>query len=101
MYAVACWGSGLRAVDFNRLDKLVRKASNVVGVELDSLAVVSERRSLAKLHAIMDNTSHPLHTELEARMSTFSGRLRLPVCKTERHRRSFLPTATRLYNSSL
>ena len=101
LYAVTCWGSGLRAGDTNRLEKLVRKASNVVGVELDSLAVVAERRSLAKLHAIMDNPSHPLHTDLTDRRSTFSVRLTLPRCSTERHRKSFIPTAIRLYNASL
>uniref|UniRef100_A0A3P8P9N9 Alkylated DNA repair protein AlkB homologue 8 N-terminal domain-containing protein n=1 Tax=Astatotilapia calliptera TaxID=8154 RepID=A0A3P8P9N9_ASTCA len=40
LYAVACWGSRLRVADANRLNKLIRKASNVVGMELDSLKVV-------------------------------------------------------------
>ena len=31
LYAVACWGSRLRVVDANRLNKLIRKASDVVG----------------------------------------------------------------------
>ena len=101
MYTVTCWGSGLRARDSNRLDRLVRKASSVVGVELDSLAVVSERRIRAKLHAIMSNTSHPIHAELIGSASTFSSRLRLPRCNTERHRTSFIPTAIRLYSVSL
>ncbi|KAI4899211.1 hypothetical protein NFI96_027262, partial [Prochilodus magdalenae] len=61
LYAVACWGSRLRVADANRLNKLIRKASDVVGVELDSLMAVSERRTLSKLQTIMDNGSHPLY----------------------------------------
>ncbi|XP_062868152.1 phospholipid-transporting ATPase IC [Trichomycterus rosablanca] len=101
LYAVACWGSRLKVADANRLNKLIRKASDVVGVELDSLTTVSERRMLSKLKSIMDNTSHPLYNTLERRRSTFSQRLIPPKSTTERHRRSFLPVAIKLYNSSL
>ncbi|KAI4897881.1 hypothetical protein NFI96_029587, partial [Prochilodus magdalenae] len=101
LYAVACWGSRLRVADANRLNKLIHKASDVVGVELDSLMAVSERRTLSKLQTIMDNGSHPLYHTVMSHRSTFSARLIQPKCTTERHRRSFLPVAIRLYNSSL
>ena len=42
LFAVVCWGSRLRVADANRLNKLDRKASDVVGVELDTLPAVSE-----------------------------------------------------------
>ena len=100
LYAVACWGSRLRVADANRLHKLIRKASNVVGMELDSLKVVSERRMLSKIKTMLDNTSHPLHDMLASHRSTLSERLRLPKSTTERHRKSFLPVAISLYNSS-
>ncbi|CAI5671505.1 unnamed protein product [Oreochromis niloticus] len=100
LYAVACWGSRLRVADANRLDKLIRKASNVVGMELDSIKVVSERRMLSKIKTMLDNSSHPLHDTLVSHRSTFSDRLRLQKSTTERHRKSFLPVAISLYNSS-
>ena len=75
LYAVACWGSRLRASDANRLNKLIRKAGDVVGVELDSLMAVSERRMLSKLQAIMDNGSHPLYDTVMRHRSTFSARV--------------------------
>ncbi|KAI4883528.1 hypothetical protein NFI96_023533 [Prochilodus magdalenae] len=87
LYAVACWGSRLRVADANRLNKLIRKASDVVGVELDSLMAVSERRTLSKLQTIMDNGSHPLYHTVMRHRSTFSARLIQPKCTTERHRR--------------
>lgn len=83
LYAIVCFGSRLRVEDTNRLNKLIRKASDGVGVKLDSLTVVSERRMLSKLRVILDNVSHPLHNVLAS------------------HRRSFLPVAIKLYNSSL
>ena len=52
----------------HELNKLLRKAIDVVGVE---------------------------------QRSTFSQRLIAPKCTTERHRKSFLPVAIKLYNSSL
>ena len=37
LFAVVCWISRLRVPDANRLNKLIRKASDIVGVELDTL----------------------------------------------------------------
>ncbi len=100
LYAVVCWSSELKAADTNKLNKLISKAASVLGGELESLVEVSERRMLRKLLSILDNTSHPLHATLVSCQSTFSSRLRPPKGTTERHRRSFLPVAIKLYNSS-
>ena len=101
LYAVVCWGAGSTDRDRKRLNKLVRKASSVLGCPLESVEGVGERRMLAKLTSIRDNTSHPLHQTVEALSSSFSGRLRHPQCRTERYRRSFIPTAVRLFNSTV
>ncbi|KAI3362887.1 hypothetical protein L3Q82_001929 [Scortum barcoo] len=90
-YTAVCWGSRLKTADTNRLNKLIRRAGSVLGVELESVAEVSERRMLRKLLSIMDNVSHTLHATLTSCQSSFS-RLRPPRSSTERHRRSFLPT---------
>ena len=99
-FAGACWGGGIMAGESNRLNKLVRKASSVVGLELDSLEVVVERRMRDKFESIMGNPSHPLHAELWQMGSTFSHRLMFPRCKKERFRCSFVPAAIRLFNSA-
>ncbi len=99
-FAVVCWGGGIRAGEASRLNKLVRKASSVVGLELDSLESVAERRMKDKIKAILENPSHPLHDELWQMGSSFSHRIIPPRCKTERFRRSFVPAAIRLHNSS-
>ena len=84
----------------SRPNKLVRKAASVVGARLDSLEEVAERRMRSKISAILGNASHPLYEVVNGLRSSFSGRLALPRCSTERFRRSFIPAAIRLYNSN-
>ncbi|KAM9840814.1 trace amine-associated receptor 1-like [Aulostomus maculatus] len=54
-----CWDSGV--MDRKTLDKLVRRASSVLGCSLDSIQEVADRRMLAKMTSIMNNTSLPQH----------------------------------------
>ncbi|KAL3987990.1 autism susceptibility protein [Sarotherodon galilaeus] len=97
-YGVVCWGGSISAGDRKRLNRLIRRASSVLGCPLDPVEVVSDRRMVAKLSSLLDNISHPMHETLTTLSSSFSGRLRHPLCGTERFRRSFLPTAVRLHN---
>jgi len=99
-FAIVCWGSSIGAGDTSRLNKLVRKAGSIIGCQLEHLEQVVERRTLKKLVSILDNPDHPLHHLLQGQRSTFSRRLLTLRCHKERYRRTFLPTAMRLYNSS-
>lgn len=99
-YGVVCWGGNIRQRDTQRLDKLIRKASSVIGADQDSVVSVMERRTLEKLLSVMDNSSHPLHELVMRQRSSFSERLLSLSCSTDRLRKSFLPRAIRLYNSS-
>ncbi|KAI4888196.1 hypothetical protein NFI96_018638, partial [Prochilodus magdalenae] len=99
-YAVVCWGGSISKRDAGRLDRLVRKAGSVLGLELESLTPLAERRALNKLLNIMDNVHHPLHTTIIRQRSSFSGRLLSQSCSTDRLRKSFVPQAIRLFNSS-
>uniref|UniRef100_A0A8C6M681 Reverse transcriptase domain-containing protein n=1 Tax=Nothobranchius furzeri TaxID=105023 RepID=A0A8C6M681_NOTFU len=99
-YSVVCWSSSLLAAERKRLDKLIRKASSVLGCTLDPVQVVGDRRSLAKITFLMDRVSHPMHVNVAELQSSFSDRLLHPRCMKERFRRSFLPAAVRLYNQN-
>ncbi|XP_054643404.1 uncharacterized protein LOC129187756 isoform X2 [Dunckerocampus dactyliophorus] len=98
-YAVGCWRGDSTDRDRSRINRLIRRASSVLDGPLDSMEEVGERRMLAKLTSIMDNTSHPLHDTVGSLSSSFSSRLLHPRCKKERFRMSFIPTAVRLYNT--
>ncbi|XP_072006908.1 leucine-rich repeat-containing protein 2 isoform X1 [Engystomops pustulosus] len=97
-FGIVCWGSSISARERSRLDKLIRKASSVLGGPLDTVQVVAERRTLCKLKSILENSSHPLHETVVALGSIFSDRLLHPKCERERYRKSFLPAAIRLFN---
>lgn len=100
-YGVVCWGGNIRQRDTQRLDKLIKKAASVIGASQDFVVSVMERRTLAKLLSIMDNSSHPLHELLLRQRSSFSERLLSLSCSTDRLRKSFLPRAIRLFNASV
>ena len=99
-YAVVCWGGSIKKRDAGRLDRLVGKGGAVVGTELDCLTTVAESRTLSRLLTILDNVHHPLHTTLYGQRSIFSGRLLSLSCSTDRLRRSFVPRAIQLYNTT-
>ncbi|TWW73990.1 hypothetical protein D4764_15G0013860 [Takifugu flavidus] len=99
-YAVVCWGGSVTKADLSRLEKLIRRASSVVGMKLKPLATVAERRTIDKLRSIMGNVRHPLHTVIHSQRSLISQRLRLPKFRTNRLGNSFIPRAIRLFNSS-
>ncbi|KAI3374149.1 hypothetical protein L3Q82_006005 [Scortum barcoo] len=76
------------------MDRLVRRASSVLGCPLDSVEVVGNGRMMAKLSSLLNNTSHPLQDTLTALGSSFSERLLHPRCVKESGsmRRSLQPT---------
>ena len=100
-YAAVCWGGSATERDTRRQDKLIWKAGSVLGGCLDSLGVVVERRMWNELSDIMDNTNHPLHLTLMEQSNSHSRQLTALRSMTERHRRAFVPTAIRLFSSSV
>lgn len=68
---------------------------------LDPAEAVSNRRTVAELSPLLDDTSHPLQEAATAAHSSFGGRLLHPRCRRERLSGSFLPTAVRLHTSGV
>ena len=99
-YAAVCWGGSLSSKQARRLDRIVKKAGSVMGVRMDSLEDVVERSTMRMVEAILNNVDHPLHDTFEDQRSSSSHRLLSLHCRTERFRRSFVPAAIRLFNSS-
>lgn len=58
--------------DRQKMDRLVRRASSVLGCPVDSVEVASNRRMMAKLSSLVD-TSYMLQDMLTAPGSSFSG----------------------------
>ena len=88
-------------MDSSRLDMLIRRAGSVVGFKLDCLVTVAEERTTKKLLAILDDTSHPLHTVISNQRSSFNDRLLLPRYSTNRLINALFHCAITLHNSAL
>ena len=69
-YGEVCWGSSRK-----RLDKLIEKASSVLGCSFHLVEMMGERRMMATLLSLMNNDSHP--------RGSFSDRLLHPKCVKE------------------
>ncbi|TWW71346.1 Acetylcholine receptor subunit delta [Takifugu flavidus] len=82
-YGMVCWSSSITDRDRKRMDRLVRRASSVLGCPLDSVEVEGNGRMMAKLSSMLNNTSPPLQDTLAALGSSFSERLLHPRCVKE------------------
>ncbi|KAI3351115.1 hypothetical protein L3Q82_005680 [Scortum barcoo] len=81
-YGIVCWASSITDRDRRRMDRLVRRASSVLGCPLDSVEVVGNRGMMAKCHPCYQHV-HPLQDTLTALGSSFSERLLHPRCEGE------------------
>ncbi len=98
-YGLTCWGGNMTKQDRNRLDKLIKKASGVVGKTQDSIGQTYHKRVMNKLSGILQDDTHPLRQTFDCRVIERSGRMRTPRSKTARYSDSFVPVAVGLFNS--
>ena len=100
-FGITCWGGNNRASDTFNLNRLVRKASAIVGAPLQGVEEVARERTARKLDSIIENTSHPLHQEITLRWSKRGNdRFTYPTQTHARLSKSFVPTALRQYNET-
>ena len=97
-FAVLCWGGSITVMDKNRINKIIKKAGSVIGLPLDSLETTISKRTKTKLNSILCFDGHPLYPVFDALRSSFSNRLIMPPCSTERFRKSFVPAAVKYFN---
>ena len=93
-FGISCWGGNLRVRDEEKLNRLIRKASKVAGCDLPSIREIYEHACKKKALNILNSPSHPLY--LEFTRSCRTGRLLSRSARTDRYRKSFVPTSIRL-----
>ena len=74
-YWVVCWCSSISAAYRKRLDKLIKKASYILGCPLDPVQVVGESSIMDKPSLLLVKESHLLQFTVTALDSSFSERL--------------------------
>ncbi len=94
---ITAWFGNSTAGNCKALQRVMRTARHIVGVELPSLQDIYTRRCVRKAQRIIKDSSHPSHSLLSLLPS---GRhLRSIRSRTSRLRDSFFPQAIRLMNS--
>ena len=101
-YCLICWGGNVRLSDREILDSIVRRAGRIIGESLEGVGSVYRGLVGQGLHRVLSEESHPLHDRLAGQESLVgSGRLRLPLLRTNRYRDFFTIRAIRLHNERM
>jgi hypothetical protein len=93
---IITWYKAASKKDINRLSKVIKTASYIIGTEMESLHTIYEKRTLKRVTNILKDDFHPTNDFLEFLPSR--KRLRSILSSTNRLSHSFIPSAVRLFN---
>ena len=99
-FGITSWGGNISKQDKDRLDKIIKRASGVVGNKQDDFETLLKQRDITKTTQITFDLTHPLHDNFETRLIDRSGRYRVPIARTGRYKKSFIPRAISNINAS-
>ena len=97
-FGISCWGGSITEWDKHRINRAIKKAEKIVGCELTSFNDLYRKNSLYKAMHIANDPSHPLYNDYL--ISGRSGRFITIQSKTERYRKSFVPSTARKLSES-
>ena len=101
-YCLVCWGGNVTKMERDRIDIIIKKAERVIGISQSAVDSVYQCLLQTKMDSVWNDSNHPLHHLFHSNISSRgTGRLRLPLLKTNRYRNSFIPRAIKLFNVSL
>ena len=99
-FGIVCWGGNISKHDRGRLNKIVEKGGQIVGICGLSTEDIYFKRLRCKLANILKDSTHPLYSEFDSRWIVRSVRLRTPMARTNRFKCSFVPSAIAVFNSA-
>ena len=95
-FSFICWFNSLSVHDKNSLSSIVNLCSKIIGEKQRDLASFCDQQTIRKAASILNIYDHVLISEFVLMQS--GKRYAMPVCKTNRYLKSFVPTAIRLLN---
>ena len=97
-YGMTAWFGNLSAQSKSKLQRLVQTAMKVMGrTEKLSLESIYDQSVLRQAQRVLSDPSHILHMEYELLPS--GRRYRIPKCKLNRFKHSFVPTSIKILNN--
>ena len=97
-FSFLAWFNNLNVQNSAKLNRVLRHSQKVVGDTLPTLSFTYEKRAVRKARRVSGDTSHFLSQYIRRLPS--GRRFEAPPVRTERHKRSFVPTAVRLLNGA-
>ena len=99
-FGLTSWGGNITKCSEDRLNKIIKKAGQVIGRKQENLGQLFDNRTKKKTENILKDVTHPLYLDFDVLKITKSGRFRLPKARTNRYLDSFLPSAIRIFNKN-
>lgn len=96
-FSLICWYGSISVKQKNSLSRLIKVSSSITGFRQKGLEELYYSQMLRKVESILVDSSHPL--QIEFQMLPLGLRLKLPKCRTNRYKHSFVPSAILLLNS--
>ena len=97
-FGLACWEGNLLKRDRDKLNRIIKTASVVIGKEQEGIDTIHAHRTRSKMKKILKDKTHPFNPIYIQQRIEHSGRFRLPRTRTNRNMRSFFPTSIKFYN---
>ena len=97
-FCMASWYGNLSQEYKDKLDRHVKGASKIIGVNQAQLSTIYEQQVFRIAKNIIGSPAHPLHRAFDLLPS--GRRYRVPPGPNNRFRKSFVPTAIGLLNIS-
>ena len=95
-FSFICWFRNLSVHDRNSLTGIVNLCSKITGVKQRDLGSFCDKQTIRKAASILGISDHVLACEFVLLKSC--KRYSMPICKTNRHLKSFIPSAIQLIN---
>ena len=93
-FCISSWGGNVRCQEKTKFDRLIKKAGKIARSDFPSFDAAYAIHCFRKIERISSDIQHPLAPQIK--YSPRSNRILLIHCKTERFRKSFLPSAVKL-----
>ena len=96
-FSSVCWFNSLSIKDKNSLNSIIKVCSKIIGVKQRNLCSLWENQVNKKAKSILSQPDHVLFGQFAVMPS--GRRYQVPVGRTNRYTKSFIPSAIRLLNA--
>ncbi len=98
-YGITVWFGNLSVQLKNKLANIHKTAMKIIGIkQYEPIQTLYEQAVLRRAISISTDPDHPLFSEYQPLPS--GKRLRMPMCKTNRLKLSFVPASIKILNSN-